>query len=270
MKKMKFYLKVSMVSLAVISIAACQKDDVFNPSQPDEVMLKSAGKAKINTFNSLTVPVGNGIARAWVTENESGEPVSVGVTLSEKALENLPSEHADFVLPLPKGKGKIFYTHVLLNWNPQGHFPPNIYGLPHFDVHFYIISNDERMAITANDPAMTILPPAQYVPAFHLPPQGGEPMMGAHWVDLTSPEFQPGGRFSRTFIWGSFDGRFIFWEPMITLEYLQNLESEELISVPQPAAFQQDGYYPVNYKIERSASPGVIKISMDLAYREGN
>lgn len=70
----------------------------------------------------------------------------MGVNLSEKALENLPTEPAQYVLILPKNKGKNFYTHVLIDWNPQGHEPLFAYGLPHFDFHFYIIPNDARMA----------------------------------------------------------------------------------------------------------------------------
>lgn len=70
----------------------------------------------------------------------------MGVNLSEKALENLPTEPAQYVLILPKNKGKNFYTHVLIDWNPQGHEALFAYGLPHFDFHFYIIPNDARMA----------------------------------------------------------------------------------------------------------------------------
>ena len=55
----------------------------------------------------------------------------------ETALENLPADLTQYVLELPANKGKNFYTHVLIDWNPKGHEPAHIYDLPHFDIHFY-------------------------------------------------------------------------------------------------------------------------------------
>jgi hypothetical protein len=43
--------------------------------------------------------------------------------------------------------------------------------------------------------------------------------MGSHFVDITSPEFN-GGIFTQTFIFGSYESNVIFYEPMITLDYL--------------------------------------------------
>jgi hypothetical protein len=147
--------------VVITLLQACQKDDQF----------KTNG---VNTFYSSTLPIGNGVVRAWVSENSDGEPVSVGVNLSEKALENLPTEPAQYVLILPKNKGKNFYTHVLIDWNPQGHEPLLAYGLPHFDFHFYIIPNDVRMAIGPNDyTQFDNLHDAKYVPPFYLRGPGG-------------------------------------------------------------------------------------------------
>ncbi len=50
---------------------------------------------------------------------------------------------------------------------------------------------------------------------------GGVPQMGAHWVDVTSPELN-GSTFAQTFIYGSYDGQVNFYEPMITLDFLKN------------------------------------------------
>ncbi len=66
-------------------------------------------------------------------------------------MEKLPAENSECILPFPKTKGMHFYTHGYLDWNPQGHIPVGIYDKPHFDFHFYIISNEARMAIGAND-----------------------------------------------------------------------------------------------------------------------
>jgi hypothetical protein len=269
----KNYLNfVMLLAVGAISILqACKKDDQFSSPLNTIATSKTEFKAySVKTFYSPTLPIGNGVVRAWVSENINGEPVSVGVNLSEKALENLPSVPSQYVLILPKNKGKNFYTHVLLDWNPQGHIPEHVYDVPHFDVHFYTVPNEDRMAIGPNDFAQFAnAPAAQYIPDHYLQTPGGEPQMGAHWVDLLSPEFSPGGSFTKTFIWGSYDGKFIFWEPMITREYLLS-HPNDLIELRQPSAYQRAGYYATHYKVSYSSTPREFTVSlMNLIYHEG-
>jgi len=103
----------------IIALPACQKDDQFRAMTNE--LSNNNGKSSevlLNTFYSKTLPFGKGVVRAWIKENKDGTPVSVGVILSAKALENLPDEHAALVLELPKNKGQNLYKHVLLDWNP--------------------------------------------------------------------------------------------------------------------------------------------------------
>jgi len=265
-RNLAFVLAVGAISL----LQACQKDDQFNPQLNQVALSNTEHKVNsVNTFYSSSLPIGNGVARAWVSENNDGEPVAVGINLSEKALENLPAVPAAYVLTLPKNKGENFYTHVLLDWNPQGHFPPQIYDVPHFDFHFYIIPNEERLAIGADDlTEFANAPAAQYVPDLYLQIPGGEPQMGAHWADLLSPEFS-GGTFTKTFIWGSYDGKFIFWEPMITRAYLLT-HPNSITDLRQPDAYQSDGYYATQYKVSYSVSPKEYSIALvNLVYHDG-
>lgn len=260
-----------LLAVGVISLLqACQKDDQFS-AESDAVALKKAGNLNNpdRTFYSPALPVGKGVVRAWVTENKSGEPVAVGVNLSEKALENLPDEPAMYTLVLPKTKGKNFYTLVGLDWNPHGHEPPHVYDLPHFDVHFYIIPDAERMTIPLlAPPLMDDAPDSKYLPPLYIQTPGVVPQMGAHWVDVTSPEFN-GGTFTRTFIWGSYDGELIFWEPMVTRDFLLS-KPHEIINLRQPAAFQKDGYYATQYCVTYSVSPKQYTIALlNLQYHEG-
>jgi len=268
----KNYLKfVMLFAVGAISLLqACQKDDQFSSPLNTIASSKTEFKANsVNTFYSPTLPIGNGVVRAWVKENINGEPVSVGVNLSEKALQNLPSVPSQYVLILPKNKGQNFYTHVLLDWNPQGHEPPHVYDVPHFDVHFYIISNEDRLAIGPNDIAeFANAPASQYVPDHYLQLPGGVPQMGAHWADLLSPELN-GGSFTKTFILGSYDGNFIFWEPMITRDYLLT-HPNSITDVRQPEVYQHDGYYATQYKVSYSDSPKEYTVAlMNLVYHEG-
>jgi hypothetical protein len=270
---MKKFNRIISVSLAVIVISllqACQKENQYrshqNPGASSNIERKNE---ETNKFYSSTLPIGKGIVRAWISEDKKGVPVAVGITLSEKALEQLPAEPTQYVLILPKNKGKNFYTHVLIDWNPQGHEPAHVYDLPHFDFHFYTIPNEERLAIGPNDVAQFANAPApQYIPDHYLQIPGGVPQMGAHWADLLSPEFN-GSAFTKTFIWGSYDGKFIFWEPMITRDYLLS-HPHDLVAIRQPSAYQRDGYYAASYKVSYSVDPKEYTIALtNLAFKAG-
>jgi len=263
---MKRIHKISAVAFMVIFIAAFQSCKKEDPSSVSTLDLKSQGS---NVFYGPTVPIGNGVARAWVQENGNGEPVAVGINLSEKALQNLPQEPAAFVLQFPPNKGMYFYKHMLVDWNPDGHEPPGVYDVPHFDFHFYTITNEERLEIgPAGAPGFDNLPGPQYVPPAYIRIPGGVPQMGTHWADVLSPEFN-GGVFTKTFILGSWDGSFIFYEPMITREYLLS-NPDAVTPVRQPAAFQQDGWYAADYKVSYSASPKQYTIALqNLTFHEG-
>ena len=223
-----------------------------------------------NKFYSKTVSVGNGVARAWIKTLENGDPLEVGIDLTGKALMNLPDEPMQYVLPLPKNKGNYFYNHVLFDWNPAGHEPPGIYDIPHFDFHFYITSSEYREAIPPmNPPYFDPAPDDMYVPTNYMELPGLVPGMGAHWVDSTSAELPPIlETFTKTFIWGSYDGEFIFWEPMITRDYLLT-HPDEIIAIPQPEAYQKDGWYAMDYKITYSMNPEKYTIALvNMVYKE--
>ncbi|MBC8005702.1 MAG: DUF5602 domain-containing protein [Verrucomicrobia bacterium] len=261
---MRNSIKLMLFFLAIPALAfleSCHMDD--------EVIFPPGSEMDPSTFFGPSVAVGNGDARAWVSVDKNGDPKAVGINFSEETLEGLPDSLKQFVLPLPADKGKGFYTHALIDWNPEGHEPPGTYDKPHFDFHFYIITNEERMAIGPNDTVkFANAPDSMYVPSAYLHTPGGVPQMGAHWVDLMAPEFT-GGVFSKTFVWGSYDGEFIFWEPMITLDYLRT-KPNDLISLRQPQAYQQDGWYPTKYKITYSSITDGYTIAItSLQYKEG-
>lgn len=265
---MKIMHKISALTMILIVIAAfqaCKKDDV-SPMSSSQSDLKSQEN---NVFYGPTIPMGNGVARAWVQQSKNGDPLAVGIDLSEKALQNLPEEPTAFVLSFPPNKGKYFYKHMLVDWNPQGHEPPGVYDLPHFDFHFYIISNEERMEIGPEGaPGFDNLPGPQYVPVAYIRIPGGIPQMGTHWADVLAPEFN-GGVFSKTFILGSWEGSFIFYEPMITMDYLLS-QPNAVTPVRQPSAYAQDGWYPMNYKVSYSTSPKQYTVSLgNLTFQSG-
>lgn len=223
----------------------------------------------IRTFYGPAVPIGQGVARAWVSVNKQGVPVSLGVNLSEHAVMHQPVNHTEYILRFPRTATAMPFDHVTLGWNPNGHFPPGVYDVPHFDVHFNLIDEETRMAIPGIPPPyMDPAPAAQYIPQAYVQTPGVEPQMGAHWIDVLSSEFQ-GGTFTNTLIIGTYDEQVIFWEPMVTLQYLMT-KPNDVRAVRQPAAYQVSGYYPTNYSVTYLDSPGQFTISLDnLVYHTG-
>jgi hypothetical protein len=232
-----------LLCLAAVALAACG-DDSTAPATHE--------------LDGPTVAVGNGTARLYVLEQGS-TPTSIGIELSRAALTGLPDSMAMWELALPAGVSVPPWDHAMLNWNPQGHPPPEIYGVPHFDFHFYTVPMAQQMAI-AGGPDNTPVAP-QYVPQDYASQVESVPAMGVHWTDTLSAEFH-GHPFDRTFIYGFYQGQMVFVEPMITIAYL---ESQPNLSMPvkQPAAFQQPGSYPRAYSVREDASGQSVRISLD-------
>lgn len=148
--------------------------------------------------------------------------------------------------------------------------PPNIYEAPHFDFHFYTIPQADRHIISClgADAAACTQPPApELIAANYVPTPAGVPMMGWHWVDITSPEFN-GSLFTSTFIYGYYAGKIIFLEPMITLAFLQSQPQAEF-AIKEPAAVSQTGLYPKRYVVRFSFVHDSYEIILtDLHFRQ--
>lgn len=248
-------------TLGLVALVATGSELTSNLTTRDPVT------ASDGTAYGDPVVVGNGTVRSYVTYAD-GEAIEVGVALSEGVMTGLPAASADhpeghldmheFVLAMPAGNPTPF-KHVGFNWNPGGHEPPGIYDLPHFDFHFYTIPAADRMAMVPSDSAFNTraanYPAAAYIPAGYVAPAPvGIPQMGVHWIDPKSPEFS-GAPFSRTFIYGSWNGNLIFAEPMITKALL---ESRCTVTTPIAVAarYSPAGRYPSSYTIrwnERAA-----------------
>lgn len=235
--------------------------------------------------------IGNGTVRTYVLYDPANRsvPIEVGIALSAKALENLPapmaghgatdamSSHFDTherLLTMPD-QNPTPYKFIQFNWNPGGHEPPGVWDAPHFDFHFWTVGNDVRESIVPENSEFAAkggrLPAEQYrsqfyvdaMTAAHAPaPAVTVPKMGLHWLDVRSPELQGlvghperAQKFTKTYIYGSWDGQFVFDEPMITREYIaakltgEASNRDELIEMPTPARREVAGYYPRAYRI---------------------
>jgi hypothetical protein len=230
--------------------------------------------------------LGNGSVRTWLQVDENNQPLRLGVTLTESALSGLPGESDEpqegslklhlmdgspnhtfeYELKFPKEAEQTAFTHMGFNWNPIGHGPENVFDKPHFDVHFYTATPEYRHNIKSEDSQdveiSNRLPARQYIPAyFALAPNTAEPRMGSHYADIRSPQLNP-GNFSNIFLFGVHNAFVVFWEPMITKEYLEtkpNFSGE----LAQPESYPVSGYYPTSYSVVYNKDRKEVDISLD-------
>src|SRR5215208_1179439 len=187
------------------------------------------------------------------------------------------------VLELPDevvGRAQLPFKWIAVNWNAEGHHPPApkpgeapappIYARPHFDFHFFAWDR-ERIEAIVPGPCGEFVDcdeyergrkphPVRYVPAGHIDLGIVVPRMGNHLLDSRSPELvDPSTPFTRTFIYGAFDGELIFWEPMITLDFLRSTPNS-CFEIRQPKAFRRSGYYPTSYCVRDQGTTRTVTL----------
>jgi hypothetical protein len=246
--------------------------------------------------------LGQGNIRTFA-QLEDGRPLSIGAVFPRTTLSGLPTTMTDGhhcydvdgngttdqmtecvggherPLDMPaaiRNVPGIPLQWALINWNPHGHGAPGVYDVPHFDFHFYIQSKAERdairpgpcgLAVNCDDYARGALP----VPAANMPPDYRdlgfvEYGMGNHLLDQTTPEWN-GIRFTRTFIFGAYDGRISFLEPMITAAWFEQLATGQTpggcVPIKQPQSWQVPGWYPQKYCFRYRANRNDFTVSLE-------
>lgn len=245
---------------AIIGASSCNKNN----------------EQKGGIFKGQQVAFHGGKAHAFIQLAKDARPEKIGISINDQAWNNLPiggdqgHNHANSVtLPLPVQSVTVNpFNHIGLDWNPAGHEPENVYTKPHFDFHFYLISEPERLAIPpyeTNAAGFDNLPAAPFLPATYFASPGGVPQMGKHWLDATAPELN-GSVFTETFIYGSYNGKLTFLEPMVTKAFIEQSNLFER-AIPQPQKFKVAGFYPTKLKIARVGTSREITLE-NFVYRE--
>ncbi|WP_226480109.1 hypothetical protein [Natrinema amylolyticum] len=163
----------------------------------------------------------DGGVRTYATTDREGRLSSLGVHVGGDALMAFDEEESATHLHFPKETDDGVdidlhqFTYVGFHYNPQGHAPPGIYDVPHFDFHFYMMAEDIVEGISGGPLESTPLPfvgLADYdVPADQFP-EGYMfeehrlivERMGEHLLDETAPEFH-GEAFTHTNVYGVYD-----------------------------------------------------------------
>jgi hypothetical protein len=272
-----FTLPKKMIVLgSLFFLFSCSQDEMISSELlQNSVQSLSAktGATKLTVFKGPPVALGYGKVRSWISVDSNGAPNEIGIEITPEAFKNLdassktlPPDGETIVVPLQlKATELTPFDHIGMNWNPHGHEPVGVFDVPHFDIHFYMIPVEEQLAIPAWSPetnaAFNNYPPAGYLPAdYFTPPDAAtaEAEMGKHWLPVNLGAYLP---FSKIMIYGSYDGKFIFLEPMVTLDYLlSNVDFTGNYS--QPEHFAKPGNYPTKYNIYHNATTGNTYVTL--------
>ena len=94
-------------------------------------------------------------------------------------------------------------------------------------------------------------PADEFVPSGYV--QGmASAQMGNHWNDPSEPQYS-GQPFTKTMIYGTYDGALIFTEPMVSKAYLETKPSRALSPIKLPAQYSTPGYQATSYSVAYDA-----------------
>ncbi len=241
--------------LSLVFIIACNEEDPMI-ELPTE-------------YDGPQVAIGDGFAWTYVKTDANQVPTEIGVRYDGTIMDDLPTEGllpTEFTLALPTEIDVPPYDHITMDWNAHGHPPMMVYDLPHFDYHFYFMNEAERDQISPYDSAEFAKPllPEHLAPMYLETPEG-VPRMGAHIIDLMSPEIAGTGSFTHTFIYGKYDGALNFLEPMVTKDLIES-KQHIMAEIRQPESWMESGYYPSDYMIHYDEGSDIHSLSlMNLA-----
>ena len=219
------------------------------------------------TLYGKAVALGKDSVRSFITFDPAGKPQAIGLQFGENALNGLPTDTMpgmpDYMYPLtlPEKANITGVDHLEVDWNPFGHEPRAIYGVPHFDFHFNGVSSAEINAIDCKDLTKPAAIPAGYgLPDFDLPPDASKmmgvktmiglcvPKMGMHAVPTADIERKE--PITASMVVGYNIGKPIFVEPMISKATLMKKASFDL---PMSAIPGQTGGQPSKFHAEYDA-----------------
>lgn len=260
----------------------------------------ASGPEASSSVEGPAVAVGNGTARLFVDLGPQGEPRRLGITLTEEALTGLATHmnttsrcfdknadghvahgeclgdyQAELTMPASAANLGVPVRWATVNWNPEGHMAPAppVWSAAHFDFHFFIaepaLINGIRTGpcaefIHCEDFARASTPlPKEHLPPDYIDVGAAVASMGNHLVDARDPELaDPTLGFSRTFIYGAYDGKLIFLEPMVSHAFLSS-RPEQCTPLRTPEAYADAGYYPTSYCVRYDAASRTYQVTLE-------
>ena len=173
------------------------------------------------------------------------------------------------------------FNHISLDFQPCGHPPLDVFNKPHYDVHVYTSTIEERILRTCE-----LIPGT---PECNPEAEGNAAFYGAIPDDVTTHQVynNTGIIYSGTHSWnvaeqpssveewtqpvfitGGYGGAFAFWEPMIPLDMVTGSEDhsyEETVAFPET----MEESMPRHYTLEYEAATGITTVTLTQAKARG-
>ena len=268
-----------------IAMAACSSERTAGPK----------------LYQGDATDLGNGDVSTYVETDAAGDLVAIGVRLSASSLTGFPLEpdgtapcfdvdgdgaedartecfmmlRRDLYLPPSESPALAPFGYVQFNYNPHGHPPPAppVYAEPHFDFHFYLVGLEDVKEIRTGTCGFFIdcdlyerarVPvPAEYMPPDYIEVGAAAGEEGNHLLLSTAPELgDPPADFRQTFIFGSYDGHIIFYEPMIAVSVFTS-GLDECYPIAEPTAWEVAGPYPTRYCMRHLPDEEAYTVSLE-------
>ena len=266
----------------------------------------SPGRASApDQYQGDSAELGSGTVSTYVEMDTAGDLRAIGVRVSASAIESLPVEpdgtapcfdvdgdgaedpqsecfmmlRRDLRLPTAASQAVAPFGYVPFNLNPEGHPPPAppVYAEPHFDFHFYLVGLEDVKQIRTGTCGFFIdcevyerarVPvPVEYMPQDYIEVGAAAGEEGNHLLLSTAPELgDPPANFTQTFIFGSYDGHIIFYEPMIAVSVFTTA-LDECHEVALPAAWEVAGPYPTRYCMRYLPDEEAYTVSLESFVR---
>lgn len=227
-----------------------------------------------------SIAVGDGAVTAYVTTNPVTGVTSLGAHVDNAALDALGNEEVTATLSFPTetAAGEAIdlhqFTFLQFDYLPEGHWPEGVYDTPHLDIQCFML-DQQTIEEIAQQPATYAIPKTQ-MPTDHVRPKvvdtddsgssdapiveagRGEPI-----ADPGSSEHHDGGKFTHTHIYGAYDpdgdgvGRLTLFEPMVTVDFADRLDTMVDVELKTPAAYATADEYPTSYVLQPESDGGL-------------
>ncbi|UPV73740.1 hypothetical protein M0R89_14480 [Halorussus limi] len=238
------------------------------------------GSSVSNFHPGDSVAVGDGTVTAYATTGSTNAVTTVGVHIDGAALNAFDDEEVATPLALPSETvagediDRHQFSFAKFEYLPTGHWPEGVYDVPHLDVEFHMLDRPTVEGIESG-PANYAIPEPQ-LPEGHVRPPAvdtdddGEPdaplveaERGEPIGNPNAPEFEEGGQFTHTHVYGAYDpdgdgvGRLTLFEPMIAVEFAAGVDAVVTAELRTPAEFFTADEYPTAYALQPTGDGGV-------------
>jgi hypothetical protein len=193
----------------------------------------------------------------------NGEVTKVVTTVPRGLLISPPEEMGDgpagsfLSLDYPaEVRNTTFLNNMQVHFGMMGH-PPEVFQVPHFDIHAYSIPEADIFEISGTD---TEAPAANRVAAgYHYDGVNAVvPEMGVH--ALREEDLEP--PFTEVMVLGFWHGSQIFVEPMITQAQFEN-KAEFTLPIGAPAVIGRSTLYPTRFTADYDEATDTYSFTFD-------